>query len=89
MAYKGDDDACPGCGLKYKRLRTGLTYQDVWLQFWNDADTPREEWPHKSRGVILGRWFEIKQDLWKRHLDTCGESAPPVEAPQAADFVDA
>lgn len=71
--YAGNDDECPTCGAKYRDLRTGLTWRDVWLFFWNATDAPREEWKRKSRGVILGRWFQIKQELWKQHRDECAE----------------
>ena len=69
--YKGNGEACPSCSITYGRFRTGFTWQDVWMMFWNAQGTPQDEWPRKSRGVILGKWFEIKQDMWRHHVDEC------------------
>ena len=73
--YSGNLDACPTCGLLYKDLRTGLDWYDVWLLFWNPEGTPSDEWPQKSRGCVLGRWFQIKQELWLQHQFECAAQA--------------
>lgn len=49
--------------MLYRDLRTGLTYRDVYHFVWSR--------PHKRRGTVLGAWFEIKQGVWREHLDTC------------------
>ena len=69
--YKGNGEACSTCGITYARFRTGFSWGEIWLMFWTSEDTPREEWKRKSRGIILGRWHEIKQDMWAHHLDEC------------------
>lgn len=69
--YCGNGEECRVCGLNYGRFRTGLTYQDVWLFYWTPQDAPREEWKHKTRGVVLGKWFETKQQMWTQHKEEC------------------
>jgi len=71
--YVGNGDECPTCGTTYGAFRTGFTWRDVWLFFWTPQDAPPDEWKRKSRGVILGRWFEIKQSMWKQHVEECAE----------------
>lgn len=68
--YVGNAEECPTCSTRYGDFRTGFTWRDVWLFFWDD-DAPRDEWKRKTRGVILGKWFEIKQDMWRQHLGEC------------------
>lgn len=71
--YCGNNDTCPGCSVSYGNFKTGLTYRDVWMMFWTPEETPEDEWQRKSRGVILGKWFETKQELWRDHIEHCGE----------------
>jgi len=65
-------DRCPICGLAYDAFRSGLTYAEVYAQFWVDDDDP-STWCNKRRRTVLGRWHELKLDLWTEHLDACGE----------------
>lgn len=69
--YKGNHEECESCGIRYRNFRTGLTYGDVWLMFWTPQDAPRDEWKYKSRGVVLGKWHEIKQLFWNQHKEEC------------------
>lgn len=70
--YKGDNDECPhGCGLKYKNLRTGLTYWDVFASLMDYKSDP-SEWKYKKRGTVLGAWFAIKQSMWQYHTEEGG-----------------
>lgn len=64
------DDVCSVCGLTYAELRTGLTYADVYALLWSASDD-RRTWRYKRRNTILGKWHEIKQELWAQHLDEC------------------
>lgn len=65
-------DDCPFCGLAYQDFRTGLTFQDVKSMFWvNDPDSAT--WKYKRRNTVLGKWHQIKQELWARHLDGCAK----------------
>ncbi len=74
--YSGNHEECPTCSLTYGRFRTGFVWEDIRMMFWNAADAPVSEWKYKSRGVILGKWFEIKQDMWAHHIETCGQDRP-------------
>lgn len=69
--YHGNDEECPSCALTYGRFRTGFTWREVWLMFWDPPDTPHDEWQRSSRGLVLGKWFEIKQEMWAHHVDVC------------------
>lgn len=73
--YKGNDEQCPGCGLTYGDFKTGHTYYEVWMLLWNPPDTPPSEWKYKRRGTVLGKWFELKQSGWGRHIEFCGKTA--------------
>lgn len=43
--------------------------------YWTPDDAPSDEWKYKTRGVILGKWNEIKLDLWEDHQDQCEQLA--------------
>lgn len=71
-SYKGNADTCPhGCGLTYRRLKTGLRYYDVFTLLM-DYSTDRDEWKYKRRHTVLGKWHEIKQSQWKYHCEEGG-----------------
>lgn len=70
----GASEVCPECGLRYPRMRTGLTFADVVEMFWQPSDDPAR-WKNKRRRTILGKWHQIKLELWDYHLECCdGES---------------
>ena len=61
---------CPHCGLNYEDLRTGETFASVRQQFWSGNEDP-STWVNKRRHTVLGRWYQIKQSMWREHLDMC------------------
>lgn len=73
--YCGNGERCPTCGETYGNFKTGLTYFEVWLMFWDPPDTPPDEWKYATRGVVLGKWFQIKQEWWERHKEECEQQA--------------
>jgi hypothetical protein len=52
-------------------MRTGLTFAEVFQLLWSWNDD-RRTWRQKSRGTVLGRWHQLKRELWEEHLRTCG-----------------
>lgn len=66
--YKGNDEKCSHCGIRYKDFRTGESYESVWLLMY-DTSPDSAEWKYKRRGTVLGKWFEIKQQMWKQHIE--------------------
>lgn len=38
--------------------------------FWTDSDDPAD-WVYKRRRTVLGKWHQIKRELWDEHLDMC------------------
>lgn len=68
--YHGNDQACPVCGLRYGKFRTGHTYQEVYDLMKDNSDDPAD-WKYKRRNTVLGYWFQLKQELWEHHLDQC------------------
>jgi len=66
-------DTCPGCSFNYDDLRTGYTFAEVRAMLWIDSSNP-EDWRYKMRGSVLGFWRELKQAMWKEHLDLCKEA---------------
>jgi hypothetical protein len=68
--YAGNYDQCPHCGY----FSTGLTYEDVFLMYWK-GDDDSSQWRYKKRNTILGRWHQIKKEMWAAHLRQCKEIA--------------
>lgn len=70
--YKGNADKCPhGCGLTYKKLNTGLRYYDVFKMLMDHSEDSGD-WSYKRRHTVLGKWFEIKQQMWSYHCEEGG-----------------
>lgn len=71
----GDSDElrCSVCGLTYSQLRTGFTFEDVYQMFWVGSEDPKD-WKYKRRHTVLGKWHEIKLDMWAEHVYLCEES---------------
>jgi hypothetical protein len=38
-----------------------------------DYSPDRGEWKYKRRHTVLGKLFQIKQEMWSQHLDECGK----------------
>lgn len=72
--YIRNTDQCPYCQLTYERLRTNLSYVEVQRTLWV-VSINSNEWRHKRRSSVLGKWHEIKQRVWKDHLDECEYNA--------------
>lgn len=49
----------------YRRFRTGLSFSDIRQMLWSYSDDPRD-WPQVSRHTVLGKWREIKLQLWEQ-----------------------
>lgn len=67
-------EACPHCGLRYRDMRTGLTFKEVRNMFWVSSEDS-EDWQYKRRGSVLGKWNELKKDMWHDHLLLCASVA--------------
>jgi len=63
--------------MAYDAFRTGMTYREVFAEFWR-AEDDRTRWRNKRRGTVLGRWHEHKADLWAQHQAWCAEMAAEV-----------
>jgi hypothetical protein len=58
---------CPHCQLRYDDFRTGWTFADVRATFWRE----HKPWHPARRRSVLGRWHEIKQEMWAEHIKHC------------------
>lgn len=86
-SYKGNADVCPhGCGLTYRKLKTGLRYYDVFTLLMDYSDDSAE-WKYKRRRTILGKWFEIKQSQWAYHCDEGGCEKDPRNMKSVAEVI--
>ena len=65
-----DGESCPHCDQTYAGFRTGHNFSDVRNLFWSGSDDPTD-WVNKRRHTVLGRWREIKQSMWREHLEMC------------------
>ena len=72
--YEVDEAAeinqCPCCGIKYRDFRTGETFSSIRSQFWVCDEDPKK-WHPKRRGSVLGRWRQVKLEMWALHISTC------------------
>lgn len=67
-------ETCPHCGQTYRALRTGLTFEQVTQSMRVASDDPRD-WRYRRRNGVLGRWREIKLNMWGEHLSLCAALA--------------
>jgi len=63
-------EICPICGITYQEFRTGLDYAEVRAMFWSPNPDP-STWRYKRRATVLGKWHQIKQEMWANHLESC------------------
>lgn len=64
--YRGNGESCPHCGVTYGTFRTGLNYHAVHELLKDYSEDPRD-WRYKRRGTVLGKWHQIKKELFARH----------------------
>lgn len=55
--------------IPYEDFRTGLTFEEVYYMLWNH--------PHKTRHTVLGKWRQIKLEMYAEYL----QSLEPVDLP--------
>lgn len=77
-------DRCPHCACTYRAFRTGFTYQAV-FELLMDYSEDTADWKYKRRGTILGKWHQMKRELWQRHIDVDCEQHPNNIAALAAE----
>lgn len=57
--------------LSYYEFRTGIRYQEVSDMVWSYQDDPAT-WPlahhTKRRHTVLGKWRQIKQEMYAEYL---------------------
>lgn len=61
--------------MRYGDFRTGLTYEDIFLMLWRPAGNP-SEWIYKRRHTVLGKWNQVKREMWAQHLTECASRVP-------------
>lgn len=59
--------------VNYSEFRTGLTYADVYMMLWSGSDDAAT-WRYERRGTVLGKWRQIKQEMWAEYLRRLDES---------------
>jgi len=67
---KAGAETCPVCGITYHEFRTGLDFAEVKTMFWSPNPDP-STWRYKRRRTVLGKWHQIKQEMWAHHLENC------------------
>lgn len=45
-----------------------MTFTDVKATFWRE----HKPWHPARRHSVLGRWREIKLEMWAEHIENCG-----------------
>lgn len=63
-------EKCPWCGITYGAFKTGYCYGDIFAMFWVDDEDP-STWANKRRRTVLGRWMQIKLEMWESHKREC------------------
>lgn len=69
--YKGNHEECPYCGLTYGKMTTGLSYRDIY-EMMKDNNPDPNDWTYKRRNTVLGKWHEIKKQMWDYHINEGG-----------------
>jgi hypothetical protein len=54
--------------VPYDEFPTGLTYPEVLAMFWMD-DSDSSKWKYKRRNTILGKWHQIKKEMYEEYLN--------------------
>jgi hypothetical protein len=78
---------CPTCDRQYTDFRTELTYQDIYDMLVVGSADPAD-WRYKRRGTVLGLWHQIKQSMWKQHIEDCEQEAEWVRSGRSAEEED-
>lgn len=82
---KNRNMVCPGCGLKYDDMRTGMTFKDVRnliITIGTDRKTGKTK--YGRRGGVLGYHHELKLMMWDQHVGECTDAAEAKAARGAA-----
>jgi hypothetical protein len=58
-----------GYGREYDRFRTGLSFSAV-RQMLNTYAQDRGDWKRITRGTVLGRWHQLKLELYEQATAT-------------------
>ncbi len=81
--YRGNDERCPHCNMRYRDLRTGLSYNEV-FELLMDYSEDSADWSYKRRHTVLGKWHQIKREQWDYHINRNGCPETPLNiAPQS------
>ena len=65
---------CEHCGASYDDMRTGHTYQSIYEMLWS-GNEDSSTWVYKRRHTILGKWHQIKLEMWDDHVEMCRRQA--------------
>jgi len=68
---------CPFCKITYDDFRTGFTYYDIYHMIFNRQ--------YKRRKGVLGKWHELKLEMWNEHLKICEMVSLKVEEEKKDD----
>ena len=60
--------------IPYKKFRTGYTYHEVSDMLWY-SDEWHKAHHTKRRHAVLGKWREIKQEMYDRYMNEIQASA--------------
>ena len=70
--------------IPYERFTTGYTYREVSDMIWYQ-DTWHAAHHTRRRHAVLGKWKEIKQEMYDRYLAAISQGEQPIDT--AADDV--
>ena len=54
--------------VSYEEFHTGFDYMDIYNQMWT-ASEDQADWVHKGRHQVLGRWHQMKRELYEKYLE--------------------
>ena len=57
-------------GKDYDSFKTGLSYQEIYELLRNECINGKRK--HVTRHTVLGKWFEIKQSMYRQILEEYG-----------------
>lgn len=50
--------------MTYDEFRTGFTFREIRQMLWSYSDDPKDWHKGVTRRTVLGKWREIKQQMW-------------------------
>jgi len=59
--YRGNDERCPGCQIRYGSFKVGVSFAEVLSWLWSPSEDSSQWRPHRRR-TVLEKIHQIKRE---------------------------